>query len=372
MLRLVFAAVAGVFAALLAVSVIHAQDVPNGEIAFVSNGDGDTDIFLMNADGSNVRNLTASEGSDERPAWSPDGRYLAYVSERDGNREIYVMDVESGENINVSNHEAWDWNPQWMPDSETLMFNSTRDVRWQMYTVRRDGSNLQRIIELEGGTSAAALSPNGEMIAFVWTNGYSDPETYNAGMLSVINVDGTNLRELTPMDAEFPSIAWSPDSRQIAYNAYDVQIPVDSYLDSTWSFIYDLDTDTYTPVYQPNDQSYRGPFSDVTAPRWSPDGNWMSFSVGEYVGSRIGFALYVLDPNRQRARQLIEAPRGSDWSPDSRWMVVASEGKLYLIDPRSGDTTLLVEEGNNSTPVWRPERSEQVLWEPSLNGDLIS
>jgi Tol biopolymer transport system component len=372
MLRLVFAAVAGVFAALLAVSVIHAQPAPEGQIAFVSERDGDRDIFLINADGTDERNLTNAEGRDERPVWSPDGRYLAYVSERDGNPEIYVMDMETDELINVSNDEAWDTNPAWSPDGDTLLFNSTRDSRWQMYTVKRDGSDLQRLVELDGSTYASAWSPDGELIAFTWGNGYSDPDTYNAAMLTVVNADGSNVRELAPMDAEFPRVTWSPDSRQITYNAYDADIPFDANLLSTWSFIYNLDDDSVTPVFQPDETSYRGENSDVTSAQWSPDGEWMSFSVGEYVGDRIGFATYALEVGAQDARQILGETAGADWSPDSQWLAVISDGWLYVTDPRTGDATLLADEGRNYSPAWRPAASEQILWEPTLDGALLS
>lgn len=359
--RLAFAVVAGVSAALLAVSVIHAQSAPEGEIAFVSNREGNEDIFLMDADGSNVRNLTNAEGDDSWPVWSPDGRFLAFTSDRDGNDEVYVLDVASGEAVNVSNHEGWDQNPSWSPDSERLLFNSVRDGRWQMYTVNRDGTDLQRLAELDGSTYASRWSPDGSPIAFTWTNGYSDPDTYNAAMLSVIDADGTNVRELVPMDAEFPRVEWSPDSRQIAYNAYNAEIPLDPSLDSTWSFIYNLDDETVTAIYVPDETSYRGEFSDVAGARWSPDGAWLSFLVGEYVG-RVGFAAYVLDPNRQRARQLLPIGRGLTWSNDSRWIVLASDNSLYLANPRSGDTTLLMEDAY--APAWRPAVTERLLWEP--------
>src|SRR3972149_244325 len=76
----------------------QAQAVSNGKIAFVSQRDGNEEIYTMNADGSNVQRLTfdvvGSPKSDLSPAWSPDGTRIAFVSNRDGgNYEIYVMNA---------------------------------------------------------------------------------------------------------------------------------------------------------------------------------------------------------------------------------------------------------------------------------------
>ena len=63
-------------------------------IAFMSNRDGDSDIYVMAADGTDLTRLTQNVAADSHPAWSPDGRRIAFVSIRDENRQIYVIDVE--------------------------------------------------------------------------------------------------------------------------------------------------------------------------------------------------------------------------------------------------------------------------------------
>ena len=66
---------------------------PTGRIAFSSDMDGNKEIYVMNADGSNIQRLTVNVDSDSDPTWSPDGTQIAFVSDRDGNSEIYVMEV---------------------------------------------------------------------------------------------------------------------------------------------------------------------------------------------------------------------------------------------------------------------------------------
>ena len=74
------------------------------QIAFVSDRDGNREIYVMDADGGNLRRLTDNPVDDWYPSWSPDGKRIAFVSERDGNLQIYVMDTDGGNPRNLSNN----------------------------------------------------------------------------------------------------------------------------------------------------------------------------------------------------------------------------------------------------------------------------
>ncbi len=69
-----------------------------GKIAFHSDRDGDHEIYVMNADGTEVQQLTDNDDSDGGPAWSPSGKKIAFDSDRYGDREIFVMDAD-GSNV---------------------------------------------------------------------------------------------------------------------------------------------------------------------------------------------------------------------------------------------------------------------------------
>ena len=116
---------------------------PDGRsIAFDSDRDGIGDIYAMDADGGNVRRLTNHRKQDASPSWSPDGRSIAFFSLRDSdpaiegiNPEIYVMDAD-GDNVRrLTSHNAWDFAPSWSPDSRFVVFYSNRGDNRDVYVI---------------------------------------------------------------------------------------------------------------------------------------------------------------------------------------------------------------------------------------------
>lgn len=69
----------------------------------------------MNADGSNITRLTNNEASDSDPTVSPDGSRIAFISDRDGNREVYVMNADGSEQTRLTTSDADEWTPIWSP-----------------------------------------------------------------------------------------------------------------------------------------------------------------------------------------------------------------------------------------------------------------
>ena len=83
------------------------------QIAFVSDRDGNEEIYVMDTDGKNQRNLTNNRSSDDDPSWSPSGKRIAFSSKRDGNDEIYVMDTDGQNPRQLTNNPLHDYEPAW-------------------------------------------------------------------------------------------------------------------------------------------------------------------------------------------------------------------------------------------------------------------
>jgi dipeptidyl aminopeptidase/acylaminoacyl peptidase len=109
---------------------------PDGtKIAFTSTRDGNKEIYVMNADGSSQVRLTDNGGPvnnvlqefvDENPHWSPDGTKIAFDSTRDGNFEVYVMNADGSDQRRLTDHPAIDANPAFSPDGRLIVFDSSR------------------------------------------------------------------------------------------------------------------------------------------------------------------------------------------------------------------------------------------------------
>ena len=113
----------------------------HGKIAFISGRDGRVQIFTIDADGGNVRNISDDYFDNSEPSWSPDGEKIAFASERNENTDIYVMDAD-GENIQRLNTDpSDDYSPSWSPDGRKIVFMSCRDGNSEIYVMDADGSN---------------------------------------------------------------------------------------------------------------------------------------------------------------------------------------------------------------------------------------
>ncbi len=110
------------------------------KIAFVSDRDGNVEIYVMNADGSEQINLTNNPASDWFPSWSPDGKKIVFNSDRDGNYEFYVMNADGSEQKRLTNNRAYDWSSSCSPDGKKIVFTSVRDWISEIYVMNADGS----------------------------------------------------------------------------------------------------------------------------------------------------------------------------------------------------------------------------------------
>ena len=119
---------------------------PTGEhIVFASDFDGDKEIFIMDAEGTPIHQLTSNEDVDEFPDWSPDGDQIAFVSNRYGDPELFVMNTDGTNLRQLTSNNGQSIYPAWSPDGSQITFSSDRDGDFEIWIMNADGSNQQQL-----------------------------------------------------------------------------------------------------------------------------------------------------------------------------------------------------------------------------------
>lgn len=127
----------------------------DGRILFQSEATP-SQISIANIDGSNVIQLTHDETSNMSPKISPDGSQIAYLANRDGNQEVYIMNLDGSNQKRLTKNRVEEWDPAWSTDGSKIFFSS-QNVHgfYDIYKVNKDGSAIEKI--LNNGSQAATV-----------------------------------------------------------------------------------------------------------------------------------------------------------------------------------------------------------------------
>jgi Tol biopolymer transport system component len=274
-----------------------------GQFAFVSERDGNREIYVMNADGSGVRNLTTNPADDRDPAWSPDGGQIAFHSMRDGNGEIYVMNADGSNPRNLTNNPASDFHPAWSPDGRQIAFYSDRSGDGEVWVMNADGSSPRNLTNSPGSDGGAAWSPDGRQIVF-------NSDRSGNSEIYIMNADGSDPRQLTNDPNNDAWAAWSPDGRQITFASTRT---------GSWD-VYQMD------LQGNNLRDLTNAGSNDWWPAWTADGSLITFT-----SDRDGVAsVYVMNPDGSNPRRL--TVQGS-WNYSSNWRPAPSTAALSQPTP---------------------------------------
>jgi len=160
------------------------------------------DIYVINSDGTNRTKLT-DDGNSLYPSWSPDGSNIAYSlpggSIRGG---IWIMNADGSNKIRITNSGFW---PSWSPDGSKIAFQSGA----QIYTMNTDGTNQICITNNSLSNYCPSWSPDGSKIAFE-----------GGDKIYIMNTDGTNQICITNNSLSYSFPFWSPDGSKIAFLSY--------------------------------------------------------------------------------------------------------------------------------------------------------
>jgi hypothetical protein len=180
---------------------------PDGtEIAF-SKGDP-SNLYVIGADGSGLRRvttLTAAESASD-PSWSPDGSRIVFSPSGEFEKDLYVVNTDGTDEALLLHMPRWQIQPAWSPDGRTILFTSSDPdgADFGIYTVGADGTNPLRLTA-EPPAQSAAWSPDGRRIAFIGTAARLDHRA-----LYVMNADGSDLHQVPDLAVEPTSPSWQP------------------------------------------------------------------------------------------------------------------------------------------------------------------
>jgi Tol biopolymer transport system component len=277
---------------LLMPAVLAAQE----KIAFQSQRDGNPEVYIMNADGTNQRRLTFNSSFDGEPAFSPSGEKIAFSSDRDGSSEIYIMNADGSLQTNLTNNPAFDSHPTFSPDGKKIAFASERGGYLGIWVMNVDGSNPTELAGGVGG-SEPAFNTWGTKIVFsrTGTSG-ADSEIW------VMDADGsnpTNVSQDARADDSEPS--FSPDGTKIAFTK-DVH-------DGSGSEIFVMNADGTNPI---NLTNIKG--SDYHPAFNSAPGNWITFTTLRDGNAEI----YIMNVDGSWPMNVTKSP-GPDEMPAWGW-----------------------------------------------------
>lgn len=273
------------------------------DVRSASNPNGRTKIYTIDLATGTVSPLTPSgDWNDEQPRWSPDGRRIAFKSDRSGSYNLYLMNADGTNVVRITEHGAVDHDPTWLPDGESLVFTSDRDRgtgRWDLYRVWIADRSVERLTNFfQGYAFMPSVSPDGNWVAFVATT-----FPFDGGYSNQVHVLEIATRMTWPFDMTGPGCwpSWSPDGQSIAHVLLDTD---PSRIQIVSSF-----GDAPEPIAgDPSRWHYY--------PDWAPDSRRLAVSISPEHHQGEDWDLAIVDRSREMPMQRVTTGPGNDRLPD--------------------------------------------------------
>jgi TolB protein len=263
----------------------------NTRIYFVSDRTGNKEIWSMDPDGSNQRQLTKLSSLSIHPAVSPEGDKIAFTSYVRGNPGIFVFTSEGRQLPFYNQRASMNATPDFTPDGRQIVYSSTaagNDA--QIYIANVNGTDFRRVSAVRTIEVEPKVNPKtGRDIVFV--SGRSGPQ-----QIYRMSIDGTGVQRLTPGEGEASNPAWHPDGQIIAYSW------TRGFATGNFNiFMMDVATRSFTQLTHSQGRNEN--------PTWAPNGAHLVFASTRSGRSQI----WTMLANGTQVRQL--TTQGSNFSP---------------------------------------------------------
>lgn len=258
------------------------------KIVFVSDRDGNDELYMMDYDGANQTRLTFNQVRDYMPAWSADAKQIAFTSYRKLSAGLYLWDIYGGKTTEISTR-GMNYAAAFSPDGKKLAFCSTRDKdgNAEIYVATSGGKEIRRLTFNDAIDTAPTWSSTSREIAFISDRG-GTPQVY------IMDAEGSNIRRVSFGGNHHDSPAWSPAGDRIVYISR-----VDNLFDL---YILNLRSNQISKLTESNARN--------ESPAWSPDGRHLVFS-STLSGS---IQVYTIDHDGLNLRRLTS--KGNNKLPD--------------------------------------------------------
>lgn len=282
----------------------------SGQVAFASDRSGVPQIYLSNIDGTNVTPLTALENGACQPAWSPDGNLVVFISPCSKrvdffetgyiDSSLYLMNADGSNITQLTNVPGADFDPAWSPDGDHIAFASMRDGNKQIYTLDVASLAVTRLTRTasEIDTSQPAWSPDGNMIAYM----VKRLNTYQVWVMDDTGQKNTQLVRSGQTLWDFGPI-WSPDGTFILFSERR-----GSGFSPPWlmNVPYPVSADPRRLTQFPE------PIEDI---EYSPDGLWLISEGTDATGNRDIYYMTITAGNRTRLTNVDAVDFDPSWRP---------------------------------------------------------